>query len=481
MGYKYHMDLRALRGRGARGRNKLGLKIGRAQIQKMTSEEIELLINRVRTATRCSIPSRSNKRNFRRIKRIILLMKNEGKPRLFFLRKSSLLSSFCEGREKLWLPFDKRKKETTVSLKGFSFLDTPKEAIESLKSIAISEALSKKGRIDFDDDICLDLGPYVVLGLMRQDMAGIFSGGRVTGPVADAIHAVNLRGLLKIGTLAKPGDIYTNAFPLRSRRTTGMSTNNNLATSQSAEGKACQDFVSTLDDWLRVLPKPMQMKSKGREHLAHLIGEVLDNATRHSDLTNQDGQWHIAGLMQGPFEDDEGAPLFACNLTVVSLGNTIYESLQTAPENIKTGILKYVQMHKSATLSEEALWNVAALQDNISRIAPTPENPVNGRGLMKALVAFFRLLFQTKNNELQSVMTVISGKSCIMIKKPYNDITGDEGSRILAFNQENTLENPPNSDYVTTLPIKFPGTLITIRFFLDNDHLVKLVKENGEH
>lgn len=55
-------------------------------------------------------------------------------------------------------------------------------------------------------------------------------------------------------------------------------------------------------------------------------------------------------------------------------------------------------------------------------------------------------------------------------------MSGGERRKIIAFNEENDLEKPPDEKFVRHLPLKFPGTLVSLRFILHQDHL-KRVRE----
>lgn len=477
------MNLRALRRRKARGENRIGIKVGSNSIRMMTDVEFSNLIARLQKRSALRVKCRGHKKQYKRLRRLASLIRDRGKPMLFFYKESKLLDRFYPGRANKWRSYNRRTQRDDIKLKLFSFLDNPINTMKSLSEITLAEAERKASKIDFEDDICYDLGPFVVLAMMRKDMANVFAGGRMSASVAGAIQAVKLKGPLRIGKMPNPSDdMVVFPFTLRGRRAAGKSTRDNLPDAPTTEEKVSQDFVFTLDDWLKNLDKPFSLTQGGRENVYKMILETLDNAKRHSDIAKKDGQWHIAGMMQGPLVNSANeTDFFMCNLTILSLGDTIYESLQTAPDDKRQDIEKYVKMHKSADLHEEVLWNVCALQDGISRCDSTVESPSNGYGLGIALASFLGLLSLNKSEEIQPTMSIVSGSSCIMIKPPYTIKDDRDGYRTIAFNAENDIAKPPDKGYVQYLPISFPGTLITIRFFLDSVHLKSLVEKNDKH
>lgn len=92
---------------------------------------------------------------------------------------------------------------------------------------------------------------------------------------------------------------------------------------------------------------------------------------------------------------------------------------------------------------------------------------------MMELVEAMNMFGKSAREEEQPKMTILSGTSCIMIRDLYRIPTrNDFGHRILAFNDKNSLEEPPNDSYVFKLPYKFPGTIVTLRFYLDPNELI---------
>jgi hypothetical protein len=212
-----------------------------------------------------------------------------------------------------------------------------------------------------------------------------------------------------------------------------------------------------------------------RVQILTLIGEILDNAKRHSD-PSEDGTWAIAGFMEARKRDDGTTTSYVCHLGIINPGDTIFETLQRAPDALKKRIEQFATKHSPKLLSKkrfdrETLWTLCSLQDGISRASS--QNTPNGFGMME-LVDIVGALGRTSRPSEQPKMTIISGRACLMIRPPYNKSkkTG-QGHRVLALNAANDLTYAPDEDYAFNLPYRFPGTIVAMRFCLDGDELLR--------
>lgn len=481
--------IRNLEKRRARGRHR-ALKMGKKAIRFLSEEEAFRLIQETKkrivgTGNATNVAKRGAKKHLKKIKRIIsLARKNKNYARVKNIEKveSDLLKSLCPERDQTWVKFSKRRNvEKIIKLENFSFIDMPAQTIESLGEIAKAETVTLNTNIHFSDMHCLDIAPYMVLALMRKDMAPIITGGKVKPLLYDVFKAVDLLGPLKINPLNVPSYDQVLPFQIKSRRPQGTSSNVGLITSETTEEKVAEQFSDTFNDWLRQLNPPLELTDRAYVDVNTIFGELLDNATRHSDLKSFDGAWHIAGFMErvqaGVPENPTDADMYICHFAVISLGNTIYESLQIAPEEIKSSITRYClkvnqQLPKrQEPFTDENLWTVCSIQDGISR-APNADGAKGGFGLMSSLVSLMNAFGIQEVLENAPKMTIVSGSSCIMIKLPYNRYTEIDGKRSLAFNADNNLDKPPDANHVLSLPRRFPGTLITVRFVMDGGHLI---------
>lgn len=485
-----YRKIRKLQKRSARGPKRRGLKLGKTSIRFLSEEEANQLVQKAKKNLvgrgKASDPGkRGARKHYKKIRRTIsLIRRNQDSIRQKDEEKidSELLKSFYPDRDKTWRKISQRRdKKESIDLLSFSFIDSPLETLDQFFLLAKAEATARHAYINFLDKHCLDIAPYMVLGLMRKDMARVIRGGAIETPIYDVFKAVDLLGLLGINPLDVPTSSEVLPFKIKSRRKKGSTEQEGPIISETAEEKVAEQFSDTFNEWLKQQTPPLELTDRAYMHVNTIFGELLDNATRHSDLKEFDGAWHIAGFMEtmtaGSPENPSDINQYACHFAIISLGNTIYESLMTAPASMQESISNYCKNVNEnlargvKPFSQEALWNVCAIQDGISRV-PESNNTKGGFGLMSSLVSLMNAFGTSEVIENAPKMTIISGNSCVMIKYPYNNFTEKDGKRILAFNAGNDLDKPPDEKHVLTMPKRFPGTLITVRFVMDGGHLI---------
>ncbi len=124
---------------------------------------------------------------------------------------------------------------------------------------------------------------------------------------------------------------------------------------------------------------------------------------------------------------------------------------------------------------------VYALQDGVTRI----HDAAGSRGGIgfQELFKFVRALSNPMETERDARLTLISGTTCIQLKKPYVQgfpAQADKPRRMMWFNPENDLTRPPSSDHVFDLEDRFAGTVVGISFILDHDYLRSKVNERDQ-
>jgi hypothetical protein len=465
------------RRRRAGGRS---LKLGRAKIRSLSEEEFRLELSQIPTGANPAAWKHA-KRIHRALKQI---RKGDGTERPLIIkqgfRRSEVLDAIYPEREKKWLPSWRRTKLAKVDLTNFSFLDDPVGTMTTLRTIAECETDCKTFSMNFEDGHCRDIAPYMVLGLIRQRMLPVCRGGTIRQGINRVIAAVHLTEYLGMDTQPARDMSLVLPFPLRERRGQGSSRSDNTAWSVSSEERIDSKLADTIDQWLGSLTPPQSLSHTGRANILTLAGEILDNAKRHSH-PSEDGTWAIAGFMESR-KRAEGGMARVCHIGIINPGVTIYETLQLAPEDLKKKFASFADAHRAKwpqkrRYDEEALWTLCSLQDGISRAAKD-ETP-NGFGMLTFVEAMNALGKSSRLDE-QPKMTIISGSACMTIRSPYNiPRRQGPGLRSLALNASNDLLNPPDEDYVFTLPYRFPGTIVTVRFCIDAAELIPTAKKDG--
>ncbi|CAA2141341.1 hypothetical protein [Hyphomicrobium sp. ghe19] len=384
-------------------------------------------------------------------------------------RPNHIADILVSDRKRNWKPISRRKRqEITITLKNLSFIDNPRQTMQMLRTLAQSESEYLSVRVNFDDVSVADLGAYVVLGELWQNLSPVFSGGRIHPAVQKVIDAVALRKYLHMAPFTyKQRATGMWALPMRRRHSVGEEMTIDRQLGPQKREKVADEFCDWIDECLGVPEINQQLTQDGKAWVANLIGELLDNAERHSGSTTGDGVWSVAGFMSQTHNGE--APGFMLSVAILSLGQCISDSLRSAADAVQDRMNKYAEQHKKSGCGGGTLRTVVALQDYVTRVKEASEDERGGIGFQEV----FDFAHELGQNSVDSKMpriTLISGRACVHVAHPFvkgERTEGDGRPRELWFNAENTPSNAPESSHVYDLGEEFPGTLITIRINLD--------------
>lgn len=217
------------------------------------------------------------------------------------------------------------------------------------------------------------------------------------------------------------------------------------------------------------------LTKEGVNHFGKFFGEIIDNCKLHG---GEKAIWYTIGH----YDYDTEINLGKCKLCILDFGDTIYESLKRLDKRNLKNIDKYVKRSWFSIHSrrnEETLYTLFSLQQRVSRIYDP--NVIRGNGTITYIESFLKL-FNTQKPDQKSIFSITSGKCSILFDGKYKlkDKSFNEGqsNKIIAFNDDNDLEQEPDSSYVRTLKNGFPGTVISMDLYIDNKFL-KGVNSNG--
>jgi hypothetical protein len=213
----------------------------------------------------------------------------------------------------------------------------------------------------------------------------------------------------------------------------------------------------------------------GAEYLSKLVSEVLGNAEEHSGHSYW---WVCAYLRMAQPERRFGD----CHITMFCFGKTLAQSLQELPEGslLRGRVSRLVERHRRKGLfgrgwEPDDLWTLYALQEGVSRYNVGVEK-VGDRGNGTAdMIEFFQQLGQSVEGSARPIMCVLSGRTHMVFDGRYRievqEAESGEKRRIIALNEQNDLEIPPDPSCVKRLARRFPGTMISLNFFVDPRYL----------
>lgn len=214
-----------------------------------------------------------------------------------------------------------------------------------------------------------------------------------------------------------------------------------------------------------------QLTVQGKSKFAHMIGEVLDNVNQHAgDLAT----WYVSGH----FNIDKDRKDGKCRLVLFDFGDSIYEGLnrEDTTEYTKKLLKDKTKEHYNIfnkKWNEEPLWMLYVLQYNVSRKRVDIDDD-RGKGTIKLINNFMHIGKNMDGNN--PIMAILSGNGYILFDSTYNlkeKIVNGKKIPIIAFNEENDLSKKPDSKYVKRIDEKFPGTMISMEFYLDKEYIEK--------
>lgn len=383
-------------------------------------------------------------------------------------QECEILGSLVDNRARRWRSVDKRKQGVRISCREFSFVDNPLQTLKTLHDIAAAECDAINFRINFEDKYVADVGPYLMFGLMRERMAPLTSGGKVSGSVMKVLEAMQLREFLRMQPTGMFDFQDVWPLPLKQRRKAGSTTSSDIAYQPTTVELTADQIVSQVNHWLGEIAQ--ELTEFGSSKIKGMIGEILNNAERHSRVGG-DGEWITAGFMaRRPVRvGDEDIVAHICHLCLFSPGRSISDTIAEAPSSITDQIDRYCRHHSRAGVSRETLAAVFAMQDGISRVEQGAGLPSGGTGLMD-VVEFANEVGVSKVPELSPKVAIISGSTYIRFAGLYSRGVADPAQderRLQWFNPGNKITEAPDGKFVMDLPRRFPGTLITMRFGID--------------
>jgi len=353
----------------------------------------------------------------------------------------------------------------------FSFIESPDEAIDVLNQLVRYSIHPKTRRIDFLQDRCALLdhcaeSAATALAIQARNWSMIRFRG--TFPASEDQRAIVLATGMPYGLgLPLPEPDGFLKFRLRHGRRGAAAERSTINELQSTK------ITQYVDECLANYGS--QLTARGRDYLTTLVSEVLDNAEQHSERRD----WWIAGYLRQQSTDVFGD----CHITIFNFGRTIAESLRELPSDalLRRRIEELVSLHRGRLLgglTEDNLWTLYALQGAVSRFNGGKETlgDTRGNGTVQ-LIEFFQKLGKTAQGHAPK-MCIVSGSTHILFDGTYQmrrqkSPSGEE-TAIIAFNHDNDLRKKPDGKYVRQLRATFPGTLISLRFYLDPDYLAEI-------
>jgi hypothetical protein len=364
-----------------------------------------------------------------------------------------------------------RAKTNVIIPATFSIIDSPEEALQTIGLVAAAAGRDDVAEIHFDHSAVhrYDLAAEAVLDMVAMDVKnrrrGTRSPLRFTGTFPTDvesnrfIRAIGITHCLEVPkTKLKPSEEARLRRFFQSRRTPDQYAKAKVS---SAKATVLRQFADQIDACLATVGK--RMTPPGRSALLSYTGEIIDNIEQHA----QSADWYISSYL-----DPGGSPPI-CEVAIFNFGLTFSETFQALPPGSFpwTVVAQYVEAHESQGWFSQAwrtedLLTLVALQGGVSSKSQGMVD-TRGQGTVD-LITFFQDMCRActeVSGGTKARMAMLSGDTHILFDGTYRMKPNSTGRDVLAFNQANSLAEPPDAKHVRHLQgVRFPGTVVSIRF-----------------
>jgi hypothetical protein len=368
---------------------------------------------------------------------------------------------------------------------GFCLNNYYNETIDILKEITYSVWLNKGKSITIDFTNCKFVGhsALFLLQILRLELTSEFEklDKRLTvlqtksdmKIIKSLEHAVNL-DLLMCGFLMDNIEVEKHIKPINTLGyLKGQKAQKHYL--ENRKGKNAKTIVDYINNCLK--NNSYELSIDGEKNILDMVGEILSNAEDHSPFNTY---YVTANYKQFHYED--GSMVGELYMSFLNFGFSIYEGfVETKDDNkeLYDELKKGSEMIKmSVPFSEDNLFTLYALQDGVSRLKFKDQS--RGTGTMKFLNCFFEFGDYHNNEKKHSPnFSILSGKTQLICDNKYKPFIKN-GEYFLSLNDDKDLSLPPSKEHLKNLDFNFPGTLLSVSAFLNNEHITKkITSENN--
>lgn len=429
-----------------------------------------------------------NRRRIRQLSRKRALIHKSVKAGFFGTTSTIARMLSSRATSELYLP------QTSLFLdvpKNFSMLAAPEDTISFICSFAATHLHHRLSDVfvNFEKVVNQDLGAHALLDTLVDEIVAQTSfqnarmGWKGNFPKDSALRRfIQAMGIIRQLRLTHKYLKQTEAqkihlFERRCRHyVRGMKPVN--PEDKSAQANAAERFIHHVNSCLA--KEGRTLTELGRLQLCNYVAEVIDNAENHAGIVD----WTIQGYVDMAMDEPQ------CEIVIFNFGKSISMTLDEMPSHSYTmdQIQKYLDLHGrngwlGSKWRREDLLTLIALQGSVSSKNET-KCSTRGQGTADLIEFFQQLNDERLIAKCQPAsMYIISGGTRVLFDPKYRLIRGEDGRRVIAFNDQNDLNLPP--DVSCVMPLKrschLPGTMIGIKFTIQSDILIKIEdSENKE-
>ena len=207
-----------------------------------------------------------------------------------------------------------------------------------------------------------------------------------------------------------------------------------------------------------------------RNRIEGVISEILGNAEDHGIMNT----WYVTANYLSK-QHTENELIGELNLVFFNFGLSIFEGFEQTKEknhevyaDLQQSYDWICSKYPKHTFTKENLFTLYALQDGSSRLKY--EEKSRGTGTMKFINSFLEIGdFENQERNYMPKLSIISGCTHLICDNKYKPFREDTVN-YLSLNFEKDLSILPAKSHLKTLPTPFPGTLLSVKIFLNEEH-----------
>lgn len=229
-----------------------------------------------------------------------------------------------------------------------------------------------------------------------------------------------------------------------------------------------------------------KISDEGINKISNLVSEIVLNCDNHSG--KKPNRWFCQGHYHVGENKECSGLVGECQLTIVSLGYSFYESIENCGTDyirnkLSEQYTKVVGVWRNffgklrKGKERDVFYLLYCLQENISRYKDDSTSLDRGKGTV-TLFENFQELGMTSDGK-SPILSITSGSGHIVFDGKYKMMKSGEGVSVIAFNSNNDLNEEPDNTYVNTIKSFFPGVIINLKFYIDKAYLENLVEDRS--
>jgi len=217
-----------------------------------------------------------------------------------------------------------------------------------------------------------------------------------------------------------------------------------------------------------------ELREDDKNSTEGIIGEVLSNAEDHSSSDT----WFITSNFSGDISEGTDKMVGELNIAIANFGHSFYEAFESTKiknheqyNQVESLVQRNREKNPTMKFGDEQLYTLVMMSETISRLKYKEDS--RGTGTIKFLRSFGELGdFENKANGYMPNLSLFTGHTHLICDNELKPFAKDT-VYCLSLNPEKDLTVPPRESHLKILPEKFPGTLLSVKIYLNKQHLDK--------